>query len=78
MPLNKIELEDLLNVIDGLPTLIIELGATIDLKMRQQNTYYDNLITGKVLQSLKIGIVAQGAFTAFMKSIGKPGVKLIT
>ncbi len=47
--------------------------ATLDLEMRQQNSYYDDLIAGKVLQPLKVRILNTGAFKEYMKSIGKLG-----
>lgn len=49
------------------------LALAIDKAMQQQNTYYDDLIAGKVLQPLKITPVTKGAFTNYMKSIGKLG-----
>jgi hypothetical protein len=52
----------------------IESFATdLDLEMREQNSYYDDLITGKILQPLKITLVKSGAFQDYMKSIGKLG-----
>ncbi len=48
-------------------------AATLDLEMRQQNSYYDDLITGKVLQPLHIQVLPTGAFQEYMKSIGKLG-----
>jgi hypothetical protein len=47
--------------------------TTLDLEMREQNSYYDDLITGKVLQPLHIRILKSGAFQEYMKSIGKLG-----
>jgi hypothetical protein len=47
--------------------------ATLDQEMRQQNSYYDDLIKGKVLQPLHIRILKTGAFQEYMKSIGKLG-----
>ncbi len=54
----------------------IDLGvvaATLDVNMRAQNSYYDDLIAGKVLQPLKISIVPQDGFQQYMKTIGKLG-----
>lgn len=48
-------------------------AATLDLKMREQNTYYDDLITGKILQPLVITTVPENGFKAYMKTIGKLG-----
>jgi len=47
--------------------------STLDLKMREQNSYYDDLIVGKVLQPLVIKEVSQGGFKEYMKTIGKLG-----
>ncbi len=45
----------------------------IDQAMREQNVYYDDLIAGKVLQTLKITKVVPEGFHNYMKSIGKLG-----
>lgn len=45
----------------------------IDNAMRKQNTYYNDLIEGKVLRTLVITNVAQNGFQDYMKSIGKLG-----
>lgn len=45
----------------------------LDLALQQQNSYYYDLIVGKVLQTLKITPVQSGAFLEYMKSIGKLG-----
>lgn len=45
----------------------------IDETLQQQNSYYFDLIQGKVLQQLKITSLDSGAFTNFMKSKGKLG-----
>ena len=47
--------------------------AAIEKSMRSQNVYYDDLIQGNVLQSLKIRKVAKNGFQNYMKSIGKLG-----
>jgi hypothetical protein len=41
--------------------------------MRKQNAYYDDLITGKILQPLKITPVPANGFKEYMKTIGKLG-----
>lgn len=48
-------------------------AAAIEQSMRSQNVYYDDLIQGNVLQSLKIRKVAKNGFQNYMKSIGKLG-----
>ncbi len=45
----------------------------LDEEMQKQNTYYFDLIQGKVLQPLKITPVRHGGFNAFMKKAGKLG-----
>ncbi|AGC76565.1 GH3 auxin-responsive promoter [Nonlabens dokdonensis] len=50
-----------------------KLEASLDLQMRKQNSYYDDLITGKILQPLKITSVPENGFKQYMKTIGKLG-----
>ncbi len=50
-----------------------KLEASLDLQMRKQNSYYDDLITGKILQPLKITPVPENGFKQYMKTIGKLG-----
>lgn len=45
----------------------------IDALMQQQNSYYFDLIDGKVLQPLKITKVAKNGFSDYMKQSGKLG-----
>ncbi|QOG89881.1 GH3 auxin-responsive promoter family protein [Flavobacterium columnare] len=45
----------------------------IDQAMRKQNVYYDDLIVGRVLQTVVITKVAKNGFQEYMKSIGKLG-----
>tara|TARA_B110000003_G_scaffold276437_1_gene322894 strand:+ start:13320 stop:14816 length:1497 start_codon:yes stop_codon:yes gene_type:complete len=55
------------------PKNIKELAAKIDASMQEQNSYYFDLIVGKILQPLVIRKVEKGGFHAYMKSIGKFG-----
>jgi phenylacetate-coenzyme A ligase PaaK-like adenylate-forming protein len=55
------------------PENVEDFALKIDQAMRKQNVYYDDLIVGKVLQSLKIKIVPKNGFQNYMKSIGKLG-----
>ena len=48
-------------------------AEAIDNAMRSQNTYYDDLIVGKVLRKLVVTKVAKNGFQDYMKSIGKLG-----
>ncbi|MGU9937415.1 GH3 auxin-responsive promoter family protein [Empedobacter brevis] len=45
----------------------------LDAQMRQQNTYYDDLITGNILRPLIVSEVKKEGFQKYMKSIGKLG-----
>jgi phenylacetate-coenzyme A ligase PaaK-like adenylate-forming protein len=48
-------------------------AKVLDNAMRKQNIYYDDLIVGKVLQTLVISKVSKNGFQDYMKSIGKLG-----
>jgi hypothetical protein len=45
----------------------------LDKALQLQNSYYNDLIKGKILQTLKITTIQLGGFRAYMKSIGKLG-----
>lgn len=45
----------------------------VDEAMRRQNIYYDDLITGNILRTLKITPLRRDAFREYMKSEGKLG-----
>lgn len=55
------------------PKNLEEFALKIDNEMRKQNTYYDDLIVGKVLKTLVISKVSKNGFQDYMKSIGKLG-----
>jgi hypothetical protein len=55
------------------PNNLEEFALAIDNAMRKQNVYYDDLIVGKVLCTLKITKVSKNGFQEYMKSIGKLG-----
>ena len=55
------------------PLDIAEFSLKIDAAMRKQNSYYDDLIVGKVLRTVVITKVAKNGFQEYMKSIGKLG-----
>ncbi len=55
------------------PNNIEEFALAIDNAMRKQNVYYDDLIVGKVLKTVKITKVSKNGFQEYMKSIGKLG-----
>jgi GH3 auxin-responsive promoter len=45
----------------------------VDNNLREKNVYYDDLITGNILQKLQINMVQKNGFISYMKSIGKLG-----
>lgn len=55
------------------PENLETFALTLDNAMRKQNSYYDDLIVGKVLKTIAISKVAQNGFQDYMKSIGKLG-----
>lgn len=58
---------------DTTPENLIELAKKVDLAMQKQNSYYLDLLEGKILQTLKIRAVTKGGFKTYMKSVGKLG-----
>jgi hypothetical protein len=55
------------------PSDMNAFSAKIDVSMQKQNSYYFDLIEGKILCPLVITKVEKGGFQAYMKSIGKLG-----
>jgi len=47
--------------------------SVLDKSLQQQNSYYFDLVEGKILQALKVSQIQEGGFTAYMKSVGKLG-----
>ncbi len=56
-----------------LPNNIEKFAADLDRKMCELNSYYDDLICGNILRTLKITALPQDAFINYMKSKGKLG-----
>lgn len=55
------------------PDDLLLFAETLDKSLRLQNSYYDDLIAGKILQTLKITPIKIGGFRDYMKTIGKLG-----
>lgn len=55
------------------PQNIERFAQDLDKKMTELNTYYDDLITGSILQGLKVRPLQRNAFVEYMKSQGKLG-----
>ena len=58
---------------DNAPADLEDFALKVDAAMRRQNIYYDDLITGNILRTLKIRPLKRDAFREFMKSEGKLG-----
>ncbi len=58
---------------ENLPADVDKFAKKIDDNLRLKNVYYDDLITGNILQPLKITLVQKNGFVNYMKSIGKLG-----
>ena len=58
---------------ENIPADIDVFAKKIDDNLRKKNVYYDDLITGNILQRLKITPVQKNGFVDYMKSIGKLG-----
>ena len=55
------------------PSDMSKFVEILDTSLQKQNSYYFDLIDGKILQRLKITSIKKGGFHKFMKSIGKLG-----
>ena len=58
---------------DAPPEDIEKIAYIIDEELQEQNSYYKDLIQGKVLQPLKIVSLKRNSFNEYMKSQGKLG-----
>jgi len=58
---------------DNKPEDLDDFARKIDAALQQQNSYYFDLISGKILRPLKITLIEKGGFNKYMKSIGKLG-----
>ena len=55
------------------PDNLILFAKKIDDNLRKKNVYYDDLIAGNILQTLKIKPIEKNGFINYMRSIGKLG-----
>ena len=55
------------------PDNMSDFAILIDNSMQGQNSYYFDLIKGKILRPLVITKVQKGGFQNYMKSVGKLG-----
>jgi len=55
------------------PSDLSQFAIKVDTNLRNKNIYYDDLITGNILQPLQIRAVKKHGFIDYMKSVGKLG-----
>jgi len=55
------------------PSNMESFAMKVDHNLREKNIYYDDLISGNILQPLQIRVVRKNGFIDYMKSIGKLG-----
>lgn len=58
---------------DDKPTDMFKFNEELDLQMKKQNSYYNDLVSGNILRPLIISEVEKDGFQTYMKSIGKLG-----
>jgi hypothetical protein len=55
------------------PSDLEAFALELDKNMRDLNVYYDDLITGNILRTLRVSSLQRNAFIDYMKSLGKLG-----
>jgi hypothetical protein len=55
------------------PANLVDFAIRVDNNLRARNIYYDDLITGNILQPLQIRTIKKHGFIDYMKSVGKLG-----
>jgi len=58
---------------DNMPTDLSAFAARVDTNLRSRNSYYDDLISGRILNPLQITRVKKNGFIDYMRSVGKLG-----
>jgi hypothetical protein len=58
---------------ENAPENMKDFAVMVDNTLRRKNIYYDDLISGNILQPLKIRAMKRNAFQEYMKSLGKLG-----
>ena len=70
---NSLPYHEWLIEFNNLPNDIETLEKQLDQFMIDQNIYYKDLIDGRMLRTLKITPLQKGAFSSYMKNLGKLG-----
>lgn len=58
---------------ENIPNNISLFAKKVDNNLRSKNVYYDDLISGSILEALHISVIRKNGFIDYMKSIGKLG-----
>ena len=58
---------------ENTPQDMAAFAKKVDDNLRLKNVYYDDLISGNILQQLKIATIKKNGFIDYMKSVGKLG-----
>lgn len=58
---------------ETVPDNLSDFSLAVDQNLREKNIYYDDLIRGHILQTLRIQPVRKNGFIDYMKSVGKLG-----
>ncbi len=72
-PQNELPYHEWFIEFENEPLNLSGIETTIDKSLQAQNSYYFDLIEGKVLQPLKITMIKKNGFQNYMKTIGKLG-----
>lgn len=70
---NELPYHEWLVEFEQAPENLLKFIETLDRSLQEQNSYYFDLIDGKILQTLKITKIKKGGFNDYMKSVGKLG-----
>ncbi len=55
------------------PADVEAFAASVDRHLAEKNIYYNDLISGKILQTLKVRAMKKNSFIEYMRSVGKLG-----
>ena len=72
-PTNGLPYHEWLIEFESPPKDLLLFEKTIDDYLQEKNSYYKDLIKGKVLRSLKITLISKHGFRKYMQSVGKLG-----
>jgi len=71
--MNELPYHEWLVEFEQAPENLSKFIETLDKSLQAQNSYYFDLIDGKILRTLKVTKIKKGGFHDYMKSVGKLG-----